>query len=77
MRLYYETDDRATIPHSVDVPASHARYPAEITKTPRVWAEEVYNIAHWNELTEGGHFVGMEVPDLFMEDVRAFFSKVR
>ncbi|QSW97640.1 epoxide hydrolase family protein [Haloterrigena alkaliphila] len=77
MRLYYETDDRAAIPDSVDVPTGHTRYPAEIMKTPRVWAEEVYNIIQWNEQPEGGHFAAMEVPDLFVEDVRTFFQKIR
>jgi len=77
MRLYYETDDGAAIPDSVDVPTGHARYPAEIMKTPRVWAEEVYDVVHWNEQPEGGHFAAMEVPDLYVDDVRAFFRTVR
>lgn len=77
MRLYYETDDRAAIPDTVDVPTGHARYPAEITKTPRAWAEAVYDIVHWNEQPEGGHFAAMEVPDLYVEDVRSFFRTVR
>lgn len=77
MRLYYETDQLAAMPDSVTVPTGHTRYPAEVMKTPRVWAEEVYNIAHWNELPEGGHFPAMEVPELFVEDVRAFFRDIR
>ena len=28
-------------------------------------------------LERGGHFAAMEVPDLFVEDVRAFFRLVR
>lgn len=77
MRLYYETDARELIPESVDVPTGHARYPAEISKTPRVWAEAVYDIDHWAEMPEGGHFAAMEVPDLFLEDVREFFRTFR
>lgn len=77
MRLYYETDARAAIPDSVDVPTGHGRYPAEISKTPRSWAEEVYDIVYWNDMPEGGHFAAMEVPDLFVEDVRAFFRGFR
>lgn len=77
MRLYYETDARAAIPDSVDVPTGHARYPVEITKTPRAWAEEVYDVVYWNELPEGGHFAAMEVPELFVDDVRTFFRDVR
>jgi microsomal epoxide hydrolase len=77
MRLYYETDPSGVIPDSVDVPTGHARYPAEIMKTPRVWAEEVYDIVYWNELPEGGHFAAMEVPELFVEDLRAFSRQNR
>ncbi|MDG5821453.1 epoxide hydrolase 1 [Natronococcus sp. A-GB7] len=76
MRLYYETDVEQTVPDSVDVPTGHARYPAEIIKTPRSWAEEIYDIARWNEMSEGGHFAAMEVPDLFVEEVRSFFREV-
>ncbi|ELY50130.1 epoxide hydrolase family protein [Natronolimnohabitans innermongolicus] len=76
MRLYYETDVERTVPESVDVPTGHARYPAEIIKTPRSWAEETYDIARWNELPEGGHFAAMEVPDLFVEEVRSFVREV-
>ncbi|WP_436346040.1 epoxide hydrolase family protein [Natronorubrum sp. FCH18a] len=73
MRLYYETDVDRTVPEFVDVPTGHARYPAEIIKTPRSWAEEFYDIVHWNEMPEGGHFAAMEVPELFVDEVRSFF----
>lgn len=76
MRVYYETDLEAAIPSSVDVPTGHARYPGEIYKVPRVWAEDVYDIVHWAEQLEGGHFAAMEVPELFVEDVRAFARKL-
>ena len=75
--LYYETDRRESLPDSVDVPTGHARYPAEISKPPRTWAEEVYDLVYWSEPPEGGHFAAMEVPDLFVEDVRTFFRDVR
>jgi microsomal epoxide hydrolase len=77
MRIYYETDrSEGMRPDSVEVPTGHARYPAEISKTPRSWAEDSYNIVHWAEMPEGGHFAAMEVPDLFVEDVRGFFGSV-
>ncbi|WP_455448839.1 epoxide hydrolase family protein [Natrinema thermotolerans] len=72
MRLYAETDVGAATPESVDVPTGHARYPAEVYKTPRGWAEAVYDVEYWSEQPEGGHFAAMEVPELFVEDLRAF-----
>ncbi|WP_254763120.1 epoxide hydrolase family protein [Natrinema marinum] len=72
MRVYYETDVRAATPDAVDVPTGHARYPVEVYKTPRAWAETVYDIVHWAEMPEGGHFAAMEVPDMFVDDLRSF-----
>ena len=37
--------------------------------------EEV--LPYWNEHAEGGHFPAMEVPDLLVGDLRAFFAGVR
>lgn len=77
VRLYYETDlDRLTF-EDIDVPTGHARYPAEVIKIPRTWAEEVYDIVHWERMPEGSHFAAMEVPDLFVDDLREFHRKVR
>lgn len=75
MRLYYETDPGALVPERVDVPTGHARYPAEISKPPRSWAEAVYDVVHWSEMSEGGHFAAMEVPELFVDDLRTFVRK--
>lgn len=76
MRVYYETDLEETVPEAVDVPTGHARYPGEIYKIPRVWAEAVYDVRHWAEQPEGGHFAAMEVPELFVEDLRTFRREV-
>lgn len=77
MRVYAETDVQAAIPASVDVPVGHARYPAEIHRTPRVWAEEVYDLVYWTEQPAGGHFPAMEVPDLFVSDLRSFARELQ
>jgi pimeloyl-ACP methyl ester carboxylesterase len=77
MRLYCETEFKEAVPDSVDVPTGHARYPVEVSRTPRAWAEAVYNVDHWVEMPEGGHFAAMEVPDLFVDDLRGFFTAHR
>ncbi len=79
-RLYYEMRQvgRAAIPQEyVAVPTGVANFPGEVTRTPRSWAEHRYNITHWTEQPRGGHFAAMQVPDLFVDDVRAFFRTVR
>lgn len=35
------------------------------------------SIAHFSEFEQGGHFPAMEVPDLLVGDIRAFFRMVR
>ena len=41
---------------------------------PRSWCERAFNVIHWTEFPEGGHFPAMEVPDLLLDDIRGFFS---
>jgi epoxide hydrolase len=43
----------------------------------RRYGERGHNIVHWSEFDRGGHFAAMEVPDLLVGDVRAFFRGVR
>ncbi|MFO1538057.1 MAG: epoxide hydrolase family protein [Actinomycetota bacterium] len=79
-RLYYEMRrmGRAALPQAfVGVPTGVANYPGEVTRTPRSWAERRYHITHWVEQPRGGHFAAMQVPDLFVADVREFFRTVR
>ena len=79
-RLYYEMRrrGRAALPRArVDVPTGVANYPGEITRLPRPWVEHRYRVTHWVDQPRGGHFAAMEVPDLFVDDLRAFFRTVR
>ena len=79
-RLYWEmrVAGRATLPQvRVTVPTGVANYPREVARSRRDWTERKYNIVHWTYPERGGHFAAMEVPDLFVADVRAFFRLVR
>jgi microsomal epoxide hydrolase len=79
-RLYWEMRQagRSAVPQApVTVPTGVANFPVEVARCERAWAERRYNIVHWSELPRGGHFAAMEVPDLFVDDVRTFFRLVR
>jgi microsomal epoxide hydrolase len=79
-RLYYETRriGRAANPHGyVGVPTGIAVFPGEVTKVPRRWVEQDYNVTHWREQPRGGHFAAMEVPDVYVDELRTFFRTVR
>jgi epoxide hydrolase len=78
-QLYYETSHdpnawaakaRGTTPTGVAVFVSH-------DITIRKLAERDHNIVHWNEYPRGGHFPAMEVPGVFLSDVREFFRRLR
>jgi len=43
----------------------------------RRYSEYGNNIVHWSEFETGGHFAAMEVPNLFVQDVRTFFRGLR
>lgn len=79
-RIYYEShggvntvDPRLT----VDVPAAITIYPRDIEKCPRPWAEQRYRqIVRWATPEAGGHFPSLEVPDLFVGDLRQGLATV-
>jgi pimeloyl-ACP methyl ester carboxylesterase len=77
-RLYWEfmhAQERA--PEYVSVPTGIANYPKEVIRFPRPWVERRFNVTHWVDMPRGGHFAAMEQPELFVDDVRAFFRTVR
>ncbi|HEX7096746.1 MAG TPA: epoxide hydrolase [Acidimicrobiales bacterium] len=61
----------------VPVPMGYARFPADGFTPPRAWVERQYDVVHWSELPEGGHFPALEVPQLLVDDIRTFFRPLR
>jgi microsomal epoxide hydrolase len=80
-RLYAETrrgGAGASLPTMrVPVPMGYARFPGDGFLPPRAWVERLYDVRRWTELAEGGHFPALEVPQLLVQDVRAFFAPLR
>ncbi len=56
------------------VPTGVAVFPTDVAI--RRFAEREHTIVHWSEFDRGGHFAALEAPDLFVEDVHAFFRQV-
>jgi pimeloyl-ACP methyl ester carboxylesterase len=76
-RLYWESF-AAFAGGTVAMPTGISQFPKELFTPSRRWAERVYtDIRHWSELDRGGHFAAFEEPDLFVDEVRAFFRLVR
>ncbi len=76
-RIYYESRNAKPNPGRVTVPTGCALFPKEISVPPRKWVEARYNLVHWTDMPRGGHFAALEQPQLLVEDVRAFFRRVR
>jgi hypothetical protein len=52
--------------------------PKELQRPSRRWAEKRFlDIRYWIEPHKGGHFAALEQPELFVDEVRAFFRLVR
>ena len=80
-RIYWEMRQagRNAMPQDfIDVPTGIANFPAEITEGPAcAGSSGGTDVVHWTEPPRGGHFAAMEVPDLFVDDVRTFFRSLR
>jgi pimeloyl-ACP methyl ester carboxylesterase len=83
-RLYWESFAQVSewftreVTDVVTVPTGCSIFPKETPRPSRRWAARRYtDIRHWNELDRGGHFAAFEQPELFVDEVRAFFRLVR
>ncbi len=61
----------------IQAPCAIAHFPKELPFPPRTWIERGYNIQHWIDMPQGGHFAAAEEPNLLAEDIRAFFRQFR
>jgi epoxide hydrolase len=75
IRFYYEDMHSGEWPVPSTVPTGVANFAEDIAI--RRYAEQLNQIVHWSEFDRGSHFAAMEVPELLVEDVRAFFRLVR
>jgi pimeloyl-ACP methyl ester carboxylesterase len=75
-RIYWESFGRAG-GQTVTVPTGFAVYPKEIVPPVRKWVEATFDVQYWAEYDKGGHFAAFEVPDTFVNDLRAFFRRFR
>lgn len=86
-RIYFESQHNLPRPASMTpfqstgkpAPMGFALFPKEINVPPKAWVERAMGgpLLHWTEMPRGGHFAALEQPQLLVEDVQAFFRKVR
>lgn len=61
----------------IEPPFGLALFPKETPPPPRSAVEDRFNIVHWQEMQEGGHFAAWEKPVLFAGEVARFFDRWR
>jgi pimeloyl-ACP methyl ester carboxylesterase len=61
----------------VGVPTAVSIYPGEIYKPPMTWTSKYFNLQQYRVHNDGGHFAPLEVPDIYVDDVRTFFRTLR
>lgn len=76
----YQQEGSGTLPEGkrVEVPVAFAAFPdPAFAPPPRSFMERSHNVVQWSEPPHGGHFPFLEVPDLYLEDVRRFARMLR
>ncbi|MEP3225941.1 MAG: epoxide hydrolase family protein [Parasphingorhabdus sp.] len=75
-RLYLESFANPNV-DPVQMPTGCSIFPNEIMAPSRRWAEHRFkNLQYWGESSKGGHFAAMEVPELFLGEVRRCFGNM-
>ena len=76
-QIYWETRHAPLGEWSRGVPTGVAVFPHELIPPTRAVMERVVDLVHWSEFDRGGHFPAVEVPDLLVDELRAFLRRVR
>jgi pimeloyl-ACP methyl ester carboxylesterase len=82
-RLYWENNNNnfnivEQKTNEITIPVAITVFPGEIYQAPKTWAQRSYhNLIYFNEVNKGGHFAQWEQPQLFAEEMRMAFKKVR
>ncbi|MFJ8825135.1 epoxide hydrolase family protein [Streptomyces sp. NPDC102467] len=79
MRMYHANGaiDPAQLARRVEVPSGFSLFRGDIVRPPRAWLERMTNLVHLTEPARGGHFAPFEEPELYAQELRAFFRPYR
>ncbi|MFJ2397948.1 epoxide hydrolase family protein [Streptomyces sp. NPDC087843] len=79
MRMYHANSavPPQQLARRVEVPSGFSLFRGDIVRPPRAWLERTANVVYLNEPARGGHFAPFEEPELYVEELRAFFRPYR
>jgi pimeloyl-ACP methyl ester carboxylesterase len=77
-RLYWHSMNREFARFdATGAPVAYSVFPAEIAVLSERWARTRYpGLGYYHRVERGGHFAAMEVPDLFVPEVRAGLNAI-
>jgi pimeloyl-ACP methyl ester carboxylesterase len=79
MRMYRANAAIPAAQHArrVQVPSGFSIFAGDVVRPPRAWLERMANAVYVTEPARGGHFAPFEEPELYAEELRAFFRPYR
>ncbi|MFD8791838.1 epoxide hydrolase family protein [Streptomyces vinaceus] len=79
MRMYRANAAIPPAQHArrVEVPSGFSIFQGDVVRPPRAWLERTANVVYATEPPRGGHFAPFEEPELYAEELRAFFRPYR
>lgn len=79
MRMYRANAAIPPAQHArrVEVPSGFSLFVGDVVRPPRAWLERTANVVRVTEPPRGGHFAAFEEPELYAEELRAFFRPYR
>lgn len=75
-RAAYSNPGGPQNPKRVEVPTAVVSSPGE-APLPIEWAERMVNVQRYTKLPKGGHFAALEEPELWINEVRTFFTAMK
>ena len=83
-RIYWENRNMNLISAAdqktdqITVPVAITVFPDEVFRAQESWARKAFrNLVYFNEADRGGHFAMWEYPELFADELRAAFKRLR
>ncbi|MFE6932954.1 epoxide hydrolase family protein [Streptomyces sp. NPDC057699] len=67
----------AQLARRVEVPSGFSIFAGDIVRPPRAWLERTTHMVRMTEPPRGGHFAAFEEPEIYAEELRAFFRPYR
>ena len=59
----------------IKVPTAIAEFPKEMLGwPPKTYVNRIFNVKSWKKFSKGGHFAGLEVPNILINDIKNFFN---